>query len=105
MSYQEAIKYFTALNVCRVSNWQEIRIKGKFLRVADTENSSIEQVVSKWYYTFNVDQPQTRVFIGVHQEDERAKGVLLRRPYIDIAIALLRKKKDSFEIVDLKDFA
>jgi calpain-15 len=50
MSYLEAVSYFKSLNVCRVQNWNEIRIKGKFLRVQDIEQPSIEVVLSKWYY-------------------------------------------------------
>lgn len=33
MSFDEAIKNFKSLNVCRVKNWEEVRIKGKFIRV------------------------------------------------------------------------
>jgi calpain-15 len=30
MSYGEVTKYFKSLNVCRISDWNEVRIKGKF---------------------------------------------------------------------------
>ena len=50
MSFEDFIKMFTCLNVCRVRNWQENRIRGKFLRITDEENSSTEYVTSKWYY-------------------------------------------------------
>ena len=33
MSYLEAVSYFKSLNVCRAKNWNEVRIKGKFLRI------------------------------------------------------------------------
>lgn len=66
MSYQEAVNYFKSLNVCRVRNWNEIRLKGKFLRIQDAEQSQIEAVQSKWYYSFDVLEGQTRVFISLH---------------------------------------
>ena len=35
MCFIEAVSYFKSLNVCRVQNWNEVRIKGKFLRIQD----------------------------------------------------------------------
>ena len=91
MSYQEAVNYFKSLNVCRVRNWNEIRLKGKFLRIQDAEQAQIEAVQSKWYYSFDVLEGQTRIFISLHQEDERVKGVYLRKQYLDLGIAVLRR--------------
>ena len=104
LSYSEALAYFKVLSVCRIGNWHEARLKGKFVRIQDYENSSIEQVMSKWYYSFTVTKEHTRLFIAVHQEDERINGVLLRRPYLDVGIALLRRTKHDVELVDMKDF-
>jgi calpain-15 len=104
MSYLEAVSYFKSLNVCRVQNWNEIRIKGKFLRVQDIEQPSIEVVLSKWYYQVEVKDQPARIFIGLHQEDERIKGVLLRRPYMDVSLAVLKCTTEGVELVDLKDF-
>lgn len=42
VSYREALNYFKVLNVCRIGNWNEARLKGKFVRIQDFENSSIE---------------------------------------------------------------
>jgi len=38
MSFAEAVTYFRSLNVCRVQNWNEVRIKGKFLRIHDIDD-------------------------------------------------------------------
>jgi calpain-15 len=104
MSEQEAVTYFRTLNVCRVKDWNEIRIKGKFVRVQDAEQASILAVWSKSYYSFDITESKNKVFITIHQEDERIKGVDLRRPYLDIGIALLRRTLDGVELIDLKDF-
>lgn len=40
MSYEDFIKHFRGLNVCRVRNWQENRIRGKFVRLRDQSDSS-----------------------------------------------------------------
>ena len=45
-----------------------------------------------------------RIFIGLHQEDERIKGVLLHRPYMDVSLAVLKCTAEGVELVDLKDF-
>lgn len=33
MSYQDFMTFFKGLNICKVKNWDEVRIKGKFIRV------------------------------------------------------------------------
>ena len=74
ISYQDVLKYFKTLNVCRIKNWDEVRIKGKFIRVQDIEDPQVEIVISKWYYSIDL-QETTKIFIGLHQEDMRIKGV------------------------------
>jgi len=42
----------------------------------------------------------------LHQEDERISSVLEMRPFIDISIAVLRKKPDNtLEVVDYVEFS
>ena len=51
MSFIETISYFKSLNVCRVQNWNEVRIKGKLLRTADIKDQVVK---SKWCYRIEV---------------------------------------------------
>ena len=67
------------------------------------EDPSYEIVQSKWYYSIEIFQ-NTKIFIGLHQEDERMLGVLARRPYLDIGIAVLRRTENGLQLVDLRDF-
>jgi hypothetical protein len=60
-------------------------------------------VISKWYYSIDL-QETTKIFIGLHQEDMRIKGVAQRRPYLDISIAILRRTSEGVDLIDLKDF-
>jgi len=46
-------------------------------------------VASKWFYAINVPK-KTHLFVGIHQEDERIEGVLPRRPYMDVGLAILK---------------
>lgn len=97
------LERFKTLNVCRVKNWDEVRIKGKFIRLQDIDDPNVEIVISKWYYSIDLHEP-TKIFIGLHQEDERISGVLKRRPYLDLSIAILRRTAEGVDLVDLKDF-
>ena len=40
MCFQDFIQRFQAVNVCRTKNYEEIRLKGKFLRVQDKNNQT-----------------------------------------------------------------
>jgi hypothetical protein len=40
MCFEDFLKYFRSLNVCRVRNWQETRIRGKFIRIKDINDHS-----------------------------------------------------------------
>lgn len=51
MSYSDLVKYFDGIHICKVKNWDEVRIKGKFVKVQDIEDPKIETVMSKWYYS------------------------------------------------------
>ena len=94
MNFDDFTQHFNALHVCRVKNWDEVRIKGKFIRVQDVEDTSLEVVVSKWFYS--VDLPErVRLFIGIHQEDERQTGVASKRQYLDIGIVVLKRLNDG----------
>eukprot|EP01017_Pseudomicrothorax_dubius_P043528 TRINITY_DN7268_c0_g4_i1.p1 TRINITY_DN7268_c0_g4~~TRINITY_DN7268_c0_g4_i1.p1 ORF type:complete len:818 (-),score=145.97 TRINITY_DN7268_c0_g4_i1:98-2551(-) len=94
ISYQELLRYFKNVIVCKVRNWDEVRIKGKFVKVQDVEDQNLELIVSKWYYTIDIENP-ARFIIGVHQEDKRIIGVDYIRPYLDIGFVILKKLSDG----------
>ena len=78
--------------MCRIGDWNEVRIKGKFQRFEDaSQPQNIDTVISKWYYKIDVEFEPVRIFIGLHQEDERIHGVQECRPYLDIGIAILKQ--------------
>ena len=57
MGLKDFISNFKAVNICNVKNWQELRMKGRFVRVADGDNTNVEIAISKWYYTIDVTEP------------------------------------------------
>ena len=38
MSEHEAVSFFKNMTVCRVKDWSEMRLPGKFVRVSDTSD-------------------------------------------------------------------
>lgn len=62
MSFKDFIANFRALNVCKVSDWEEVRVKGEFTsKLAESD----QNIRSRFYYEINVPQKQ-RVLIGIH---------------------------------------
>lgn len=64
MSYDDFLRHFSALNVCKTKTCNEIRLKGKFIRVIE-ENAPTDLVVSKWYYYIEV-MKRTHLLLGIH---------------------------------------
>jgi calpain-15 len=62
MNFSDFSQHFRALNVCKVSDWEEIRVKGEFTtRISEFDNLAR----SRFYYEIKVAQKQ-RVLIGLH---------------------------------------
>jgi calpain-15 len=62
MNFKDFCTNFRALNVCKVSDWEEVRVKGELSsKLSDLDNT----VRSKYYYELSVTQKQ-RVLIGIH---------------------------------------
>jgi hypothetical protein len=38
MSYRDFLRNFIGITVCKVRNWEEVRTKGKFIKVYDSED-------------------------------------------------------------------
>ena len=104
MSFEDLLKNFYCINICKVRNWDEVRIKGKFIKIQEIDDPDIEVTLSKWYYSMEVVE-KTKIVISVHQEDERISGVALHRPYLDIGIAVMRRENNGLvSLVGYVDF-
>jgi calpain-15 len=102
MSFKDFTQHFKALNVCKIGDWEELRVKGEFTnQLLDNEHV----VKTKYYYEIQVQQKQ-KIFVGVHQEDERIQDMLKRMPYMTVGVAILQKNKDAtLDLVHLKEFS
>lgn len=91
MSFEDFLKYFVEVTLCLVRNYHEARVKGSFIKHSIGDNV---QILSKWAYTLTVET-HTRLFIGIHQEDERNLGAKDLRPNLDLGIVVLKIGEDE----------
>lgn len=91
MDYSEFFNYFDSMTICKVENWRELRLKGKFLNIGQKSEESL--CISQFYYSFHLEK-QTHIEIGIHQEDDRILGAD-KRPYLDISYTLLRREENG----------
>jgi hypothetical protein len=77
-----------------VQNWEEVRIKGKFVQVQDAQDKDSESVLSKWYYSVQVPKDM-KMMVGIHQEDFKIQGTTFNRNYMDLSLLILRKNPDG----------
>lgn len=89
MSLEDFFPRFKSVTFCEVKNWEELRLRGKFIKVSDKDNLDQDYVISKFFYTFDVEEDDTEVIIGIHQEDKRSYGSHLR-PYLDTSFIVLK---------------
>lgn len=97
MSYADFMKKFESMNICEVSQWNELRLKGKFVKTHQKGNEDNDFVLTKFAYQFKVTE-ETDIHIGIHQEDERIFGVKDRRPYQDISFAIFKKLGNKLQL-------
>ena len=51
MKFKDFIYEFSSYAVCYISNWNEVRIRGKFVLLKEEIN-----IISKWYYYIKLEK-------------------------------------------------
>ena len=64
MSYEDFIRHFTAVNVCKTKSCNEVRLKGKFVRLSENGKPTAD-VISKWFYCVDI-QKKAHMNLGLH---------------------------------------
>ena len=98
ITYDEFIKRFDVLTVCQITGWNEIKIKGKFIRIWDPVIKEEEYFSSKWIYKIKIRE-KANIIIGIHQKDERTIGVKETTPNTDIGFVILTINNNSYSLV------
>ena len=107
MWLQDFFIKFKSVTLWDIENWNEVRVRGKFIKVLDKHDLSQDRVISKFYYSFDIDEDDTNVVIGIHQEDKRSLGAHLRG-YLDVCYIILKRNDDDksqLEYYDHADFS
>lgn len=65
MSFEDFVRNFDSIDVCRISNWDELRVRGRFIRYSDKNDDNKVEVISKWIYALEVPY-KTHVVVGLH---------------------------------------
>ena len=66
MTFEDFASQFDNIYICRVAEWNEVRLRGKFTK--SPYPSKDDNFVSKSMYAFNIVN-KTHLIIGLHQDD------------------------------------
>ena len=90
LTYKDFIKEFSSFAVCLTKNWEEVHLRGKFIKLDDNiTNEENCQIMSKWYYTINLEK-QTNLIISLFQDEDKFKENEARKNLLDISISVLK---------------
>ena len=91
LTFKDFLKEFSSLAVCLTKNWEEVHVRGKFVKIGDEITNSEEnaQVMSKWYYSINLEK-QTNLIISLFQDEDKFKESDTRKNVLDISISILK---------------
>ncbi len=92
MKFKDFIYEFSSYAVCYISNWNEVRIRGKFVLLKEEIN-----VISKWYYYIKLEK-KTNIIISLFQDEDKFKEDETRKNLLDIALTILIQDKKTNEI-------
>ena len=106
MCFDDFCERFSSMNVWQLRNWEEIRVRGKFLKVDDINgDENNDNVISKFYYEVHVTR-KTKIIFSIHQEDQRIVGSC-KRPLNDVGFIIfkvIKNKNESLSIYAISDF-
>ena len=104
LTIEECLKIFQYLNICFLQNFEETKVRGKFIRLKDVDNDQLEIIQSRMYYNLKLSYPQ-QIFISVFQEDEINENSREQRPNLDLGLIILRKNNDNSVMLEsFKDY-
>ena len=105
LTFKDFLKEFSSLAVCFTKNWEEVHLRGKFIKIEDNiENTQI--VLSKWYYSISLER-QTNLIISLFQDEDRFKENESRKHLLDISVSILKLDLTKNEIshIQTNDFS
>lgn len=92
--FVDIFRLFDTAIVSKLLNWEDMRIRGRFERFTDTNDPKFQILISKWYYTIEVDYT-TDQYIYLHQEPENKHFVYDYRPYLSVGLMIYSIDEDG----------
>ena len=94
LTFKDFLKEFSSLAVCLTKNWEEVHVRGKFVKIGGDDfinrnEENYSQVMSKWYYSINLEK-QTNLIISLFQDEDKFKENDTRKNLLDISISVLK---------------
>ena len=96
LTFKDFLKEFSSLSVCLTKNWEEVHVRGKFVKLENelSNTDEISQVMSKWYYSINLEK-QTNLIISLFQDEDKFKENDTRKNLLDISLSVLKLELNS----------
>ena len=101
LTLKDFLKEFSSLAVCFTKNWEEVHLRGKFIKIDN--NIDNNQVLSKWYYTTSLEK-QTNLIISLFQDEDKFKENDSRKQLLDISISVLKFDLNKAEISHIQTY-
>ena len=105
LTFKEFLKEFSSLAVCFTKNWEEVHLRGKFIKIGDNNNINLDnnQVMSKWYYSIFLEK-QTNIIISLFQDEDKFKENESRKQLLDISVSILKLDLNKNEISHIQTY-
>ena len=105
LTFKEFLKEFSSLAVCFTKNWEEVHLRGKFIKIGDNNNINLDnnQVMSKWYYSISLEK-QTNIIISLFQDEDKFKENESRKQLLDISASILKLDLNKNEISHIQTY-
>ena len=101
LTFKDFLKEFSSLAVCFTKNWEEVHLRGKFIKIGDSVDNN--QVMSKWYYSILLEK-QTNLIISLFQDEDKFKENDSRKQLIDISVSILKLDINKNEINHIQTY-
>ena len=96
ITFDDFLKEFSSFAVCFTKNWEEVHLRGKFVK-------NNEEVISKWNYFINLEK-QTNLIISIFQDEDKFKENDSRKNLIDISLSVLKFDMEKNELVHVQTY-
>ena len=99
LTYEDFLKEFSSFAVCMAKNWDEIRIRGKFVNL---EKGEKRRVLSKNYYTASLEK-QTNLVVSLFQDEDKFRDES-RKQLMDISLTVIKYSQEKNEITHVQTY-